>query len=59
MKKLLFILILSLTTPSGCSRIEVIEGNETDRIKVNGRVSESCRLRMRVSKQGLQCKWKF
>ena len=53
------LLILYLTLFTSCSRIEVIEGNERDKIKVNAKVSDNCKVRMRLSKQGFQCKWVF
>ena len=53
MKALLLILLLT-----SCGHVEFIEGTATEKFKVNILMLDNCKIRLKFSKQGCQCKWK-
>ena len=52
-------ILLTLLLVAACSYVEVIEGTETEKIKVNAKVSDNCKMRVKVSEQKLSCKWRL
>lgn len=55
-KLILLVTILSL---SGCSYIEVIEGNDKEKIKVNVLLSDNCKVSTKRRALRMKCKWRF
>ena len=51
------VVVLLLTT--GCSFIEFTPGTGTSKPKIDLRVVEECKVRVRVSRQELKCKWRI
>jgi len=54
-----FAILFLLVFASACAYVEVIEGTETEKIKVNAKVSDNCKMRVKVSEQKLSCKWRL
>lgn len=55
--KILFLSTLLLV--AACSYVEVTEGTEMEKIKINAKVSDNCKMRVKVSEQKLSCKWRL
>ena len=56
MRIVIALLLLLLTS---CSMIRITPGNETDRMKVETILSDTCKIRIKVKKQKISCKIKF
>jgi hypothetical protein len=54
-----FIMILCLLVVLSCSRIHITKGTEREKPKIHANVSENCKVRVKVSRQGVKCKWRF
>ena len=54
----IFIALLLLLLIS-CSMIRITPGNETDRMKVETILSDDCKVRVKIKKQKISCKFKF
>lgn len=52
-------LIISLLLIVSCSRIRITEGTDTEKPKVDVSATKNCKLRVKISKQKWDCKWKF
>lgn len=54
-----FATLFLLMFVSACAYVEVTRGTATERIKFELRVHEACKVRVKLSKQLIKCKWEI
>ena len=52
-------LLITVSSLSACSYIEVIEGSDKEKIKVNVLLSDNCKVSTKRRALRMKCKWRF